>query len=161
MELIERFDKWQGKVEALEAENVELRADNVKLKARFKNLKLKVKSLEKMVQSKGEETCEQVELNNSSSKKKRSVAASSKKSPTTSTSKNSRALTKPLPTSCRDLRAQGHFADGIYLLADLAKNQIMAYFCEFLSAVDSKISTLKYDFLYFIYIKKTLYSFSC
>ncbi len=151
MELIERFDKWQGKVEALEAENVELRADNVKLKARFKNLKLKVESLEKMVQSKGEETCEQVESNNSSSKKTRSVAASSKKSSKTS-KKNSRALTKPLPTSCQDLRAQGHFADGIYLLADSAKNQIMAYFCEFLSAVDSKITTLKYDFLYFINI---------
>ena len=98
--------------------------------------KLKVENLEKKIQSKQEEICEEVEPKVSSPKTKRSPA-SDKKSQAIS-NKNGKALTKPLPTTCAELRARGHFADGIYLLADPDTNQINAYSCEFLSAVDSK-----------------------
>ncbi len=136
-ELIERFDKWQGNMQALEAENSELKADNIKLKESFKKLKLKVGSLEKMVKSKEKETCEEVESNISSPMKKRSLP--SKQKSQKPSNKNTKMLTNPLPTTCKELRKRGHFADGIYLLADPGTNQIRAYSCEFLSAVDSKI----------------------
>lgn len=123
-------------METLEAENVELRAENVKLKTHFKNLKLTVENLEKKIQSKQEEICEEVEPKVSSPKTKRS-SANEKRSETIS-NKNGKTLTKPLPTTCAELRARGHFADGIYLLADPNTDQINAYSCEFLSAVDSK-----------------------
>lgn len=123
-------------METLEAENVEIRAENVKLKTNFKKLKLKVENLKKNIQSKQEEICEEVEPKVSFPKTKRSPA-NDKKSQTISNN-NGKALTKPLPTTCAGLRARGHFADGIYLLADPATNQINAYSCEFLSAVDSK-----------------------
>jgi len=128
-------------MEALEAENVELRAENVKPKTNFKKLKLKVENLEKKIQSKQEEICEEVEPKVFSPKTKRSPA-SAKKSQNIS-NKNGKALTKPLPTTCVELRARGHFADGIYLLADSDTNQINAYSCEFLSAADSKIPKVK------------------
>lgn len=134
-------------MKVLETENAEIRAENAKLKEHFSELKTKVESLEKMVQSK-DETCEQVESNISSPKKKRSLP-SNKKSQKTS-NKNTLALAKPLPTSCKELRGRGHFADGIYLLADQDTNQIRAYSCEFVSAVDSKFPAVKVN-IFFLY----------
>jgi len=133
-------------MEALEAENVDIRADNVKLKANFKKLKLKIESLEKIIESKEGESCEQVEPKLSSSKKKRSPA-SNKKSEKNS-NKNTKALINPLPTTCKELRARGHFADGIYLLADPLTNQINAYSCEFPRADSGKIPTIKVYYLF-------------
>ncbi len=135
-------------METLEAENVEFREENVKLKTNFKKLKLKVENLEKKIQSKQEELCEKVEPKVSFPKTKRSPEidknkkTKQKKSQNIS-NKNGKALTKPLPTTCVELRARGHFADGIYLLADSDTNQINAYSCEFLSAADSKIPKVK------------------
>ncbi len=67
----------------------------------------------------------------------------SKKVGNVASKKNKKPLSKELtlmPKSCGELRNSGHFADGIYLVVnEMEPNKIDAVFCQFKSAIDSKI----------------------